>query len=71
MRRLAAAAVLGIAALATAAAPARAADPARVTLDGEWQLDRSEHAACLVVVPPLLGGTMHLEADFEQGTVEG
>ena len=51
--------------------PARAADPARVTLDGEWQLDRSEHDACMVVVPPLLGGLMHLEADFERGTVEG
>ena len=72
MRHLAAAAMLlGIAALVTAPLPARAADPARVTLDGEWQLDRSEHDACMVVVPPLLGGLMHLEADFERGTVEG
>ncbi len=63
--------LLGAAALVTAAAPARAADPAQVILDGEWQLDRSEHDPCHVAVPPVLGGLMHLEADFERGTVEG
>ena len=63
--------LLGTAALVAAAAPARAADPAQVTLDGEWQLDRSEHDPCYVAVPPVLGGLMHLEADFERGTVEG
>ena len=63
--------LVGTAALVAAAAPARAADPAQVTLDGEWQLDRSEHDPCYVAVPPVLGGLMHLEADFERGTVEG
>lgn len=57
--------------LVAVAAPARAADPAQVTLDGEWRLDRSEHDPCRVAVPPVLGGLLHLEADFERGTVEG
>ena len=71
LRPAAVAAFLLAAASLLAAAPARAADPARVTLDGEWQLDRSEHDPCFTVVPPVVGGTMHLEADFERGTVAG
>lgn len=69
--RAAAAAFLLTAAFLLATTPARAADPAQVTLDGEWQLDRSEHDPCFMVVPPVVGGSMHLEADFEVGTVEG
>jgi hypothetical protein len=61
----------GAAALLSAAPPAWAARPARVTLDGEWQIDRSQHDACFVAVPPLITGRMHLEADFEAGTVVG
>jgi len=69
-RRMIALSALLVAVFA-AAAPVGAADPARVTLDGEWQLDRSGHDPCYVVVPPVLGGLMHLEADFDRGTVEG
>jgi hypothetical protein len=73
MRRPAAglAILLGTAALVVAAAPAGAARPARVTLDGEWQIDRREHDACFVAAPPMISGRLHLEADFETGTVTG
>lgn len=63
--------LLGAAALVLAAAPAGAARPARVVLDGEWQIDRGEHDACFVAVPPMITGRLHLEADFEAGTVAG
>jgi hypothetical protein len=70
MRRLSAV-FLGIAALVATALPAWGAEPARVTLDGEWQIDRRQHDACFVAVPPTISGTMHLEADFDAGTVTG
>jgi hypothetical protein len=72
MRRPAAglAILLGMA-IVMVVAPAGAARPARVTLDGEWQIDRREHDACFVAVPPMASGRLHLEADFEAGTVTG
>ena len=47
------------------------AEPATVALDGEWELDRREHDACIVAVPPVISGSIHIEADFEAGTVAG
>jgi hypothetical protein len=48
-----------------------AAEPSDVVLDGEWELDRREHHKCQVAVPPVVGGDIHIEADFEAGTIEG
>jgi hypothetical protein len=45
--------------------------PAQVTLDGEWELNRREHDPCIVAVPEVLRGTIHVEADFVAGTVTG
>ena len=45
--------------------------PAHVTLDGEWELNRREHDPCIVAVPEVLQGTIHVEADFVAGTVTG
>ena len=45
--------------------------PAQVTLDGEWELNRTERDPCVVAVPEVLAGTIHVEADFIAGTVTG
>jgi len=45
--------------------------PAQVTLDGEWELNRTQRDSCLVAVPEVLRGTIHIEADFLTGTVTG
>lgn len=50
---------------------AEAASPERVTVDGEWELDRREHDACQIALPPVISGDIHIEADFENGTVVG
>lgn len=63
--------VVGCALVVGVAVPALGVDPAQVTLDGDWELDRREHDACVVSVPPVLSGTIHIEADFETGTVTG
>jgi membrane protein CcdC involved in cytochrome C biogenesis len=62
---------LASAVLFTMAVPAEAAAPKQVTVDGEWELDRREHDACQLLVPPVIGGDIHIEANFEAGTVEG
>ncbi|MCL1693976.1 MAG: hypothetical protein M3096_09845, partial [Actinomycetia bacterium] len=66
------AAVISTGSLALGPAASALSDvPAQVTLDGEWELDRTEHAPCIVAVPDVLRGTIHIEADFIAGTVSG
>lgn len=48
-----------------------AAEPGQVTLEGEWELDRREHDACIVAVPPYFEGWIDLIADFENGLISG
>jgi len=45
--------------------------PAQVTLDGGWELAREDLGTCTVAVPPVMGGELHLEADFVDGTIAG
>jgi hypothetical protein len=64
--------VLCAALLATVSVlPAFADTPAQVTLDGTWELARQDLATCTIAVPPVIGGTIHLEADFVDGTISG
>ncbi|MEA2024187.1 MAG: hypothetical protein U9N79_07865 [Actinomycetota bacterium] len=54
--------------------PVRAAfadTPAQVTLDGSWELVRQDLDTCVVAVPPIIGGPIHIEADFVEGTISG
>ena len=63
-----------LSALGLVLGPARAAFaqvPAQVTIDGEWELNRREHDPCIVAVPEVLRGTIHIEADFMAGTITG
>lgn len=48
-----------------------AAAPDYVEVDGEWELDRRLHDACVVTVPDVIGGDIHIEADFVAGWIEG
>ena len=60
--------ILGLLCLA---APLGAAAPEYVEVDGEWELDRRLHDACVVAVPDVIGGSIHIEADFVKGWISG
>jgi hypothetical protein len=51
--------------------PAAAATPEYVEVDGQWELARADLGTCTVAVPPTMGGSVHLEADFAAGTIRG
>ncbi len=50
---------------------AGAAAPEYIEVDGEWEIDRRLHDACVVAVPDFIGGNIHIEADFVQGWISG
>jgi hypothetical protein len=71
MRAKIGAILLSVALLCLCAPLAGAAAPDYVEVDGEWKIDRRLHDACVVAVPDVIGGDIHIEADFVNGHIDG